>query len=178
MKGHTGGTLSLGHGSMYSLSTKQKLVSWSLTEAKLIGVYDALPQMIWTGNFLQAQGLDIGKVVLKQDNMSSLLMASNRQTSSMKDTKHLAIRYFYIKEKVDKNEVTIEYCLTHDMTANYFMKPLQGKLFHQLRDQIMGIDLNDIYHSGHRGVLGKWVRHTEQTDTNQTQTDEQADTAY
>ena len=54
MKGHTGGTLSLGCGSMYSLSTKQKLVSQSLTEAELIGVYDALPQMIWTGNFLQA----------------------------------------------------------------------------------------------------------------------------
>ena len=91
---------------MYSLSTKQKLVSWSLTEAELKGVYDALPQMIWMVNFLWAQGLDIGKVVLKQDNMSSILLASNGQTSSTKCTKHLAIRYYYIKEKVDKKEVT------------------------------------------------------------------------
>ena len=174
MNGHTGGTLPLGCRSVYSLSAKPKLVSWSSTEAKLIGVYDALPQMIWAGNILQAQGLDIGKVVLKQDNMSSILLASNERTASMKHTKHLAIRYFYIKEKVDKKEVTIEYCLTHDMTADYFMKPFQGKLFHQLRDHIMGIDLNDKYRSGHRSVLGKWVRHNEQMDMNQTQTDEWA----
>ena len=43
MKSHTGGTLSLGHGSVYSLSTEHKLVSRSSAEAELIGVYDALP---------------------------------------------------------------------------------------------------------------------------------------
>ena len=42
MKGHTGGTMSLGHGSIYSSSTKQKLVSCSSTKAELIGVYDIL----------------------------------------------------------------------------------------------------------------------------------------
>ena len=52
MKGHTGGTMSLGHGSIYSSSTKQKLVSCSSTEAELIGVYDILPQLVWTGNFM------------------------------------------------------------------------------------------------------------------------------
>ena len=54
------------------------------------------------------------------------------------------------------------------MTADYFTKPLQGELFHQLTDHIMGIDPHDKYHSGHRAS-------NEQTDTNQTQTDEQAD---
>ena len=68
------------------------------------------------------------RLVLKQDNMSSILLASDGQTSSMKCTKHLAIRYFYIKEKVDKKEVTIKYCPTHDMTADYFTKPLQGTI--------------------------------------------------
>ena len=43
MKGHTGGTMSMGHGSIYSSSTKQKLVSRSSTEAELIGVYDIMP---------------------------------------------------------------------------------------------------------------------------------------
>ena len=52
MKGHTGGTMSLGHGSIYSSSTKQKLVSCSSTEAELIGVYDIMPQLVWTSNFM------------------------------------------------------------------------------------------------------------------------------
>ena len=48
MCGHTGGTMSLGTGSIYSMSNKQKLVSQSSMEAELIGVYDMMPQLIWT----------------------------------------------------------------------------------------------------------------------------------
>ena len=74
MKGHTGGTMSLGHGSIYSSSTNQKLVSRSSTEAELISVYDIMPQLVWTGNFMRAQGMDIRKVVLMQDNTSTVLL--------------------------------------------------------------------------------------------------------
>ena len=84
MKGHTGGTMSLGHGSIYSSSTKQKLVSCSSTKAKLIGVYDIMPQLVWTGNFMQAQGMDIRKVVLMQDNTSTILLENNGRASSTK----------------------------------------------------------------------------------------------
>ena len=55
MRGHSGGTLSLGKGSVYSTSTKQKLVACSSTESKVIGVHDVLPQTIWTMNFLKGQ---------------------------------------------------------------------------------------------------------------------------
>lgn len=53
MKGHTGGTLTLGHGSVYSTSTKQKLVSRSSTECEIVGVHDVMPQMLWTAYFLK-----------------------------------------------------------------------------------------------------------------------------
>ncbi|MDG7001629.1 MAG: hypothetical protein JRN15_21230, partial [Nitrososphaerota archaeon] len=59
MKGHTGGTLSLGRGSVYSTSTKQKLVARSSTESEVIGVHDVMPQTIWTNYFLQAQGVNV-----------------------------------------------------------------------------------------------------------------------
>ena len=84
MKGNTGGTTSLGHGSIYSSSTKQKLVSCSSTETELIGVYDIMPQLVWTGNFMQAQGIDIQKVVLMQDNSSTILPENNGRASSTK----------------------------------------------------------------------------------------------
>ena len=38
MKGHTGGTMSMGKGSIYSTSSAQKLVARSSTESELIGV--------------------------------------------------------------------------------------------------------------------------------------------
>ena len=49
-------TMSMGEWCVYSNSTKQKLASQSSTESKLIGVHDALPQMLWAHNFLIGQG--------------------------------------------------------------------------------------------------------------------------
>ena len=100
MKGHTGGTLSLGHGSVYSMSTKQKLVSRSSTEIEVIGVHDVMPQTIWTNYFLQAQGVKVEDTIVYQDNMSSMLLEKNGRSSSSKRTRHMNIRYFFIKDQV------------------------------------------------------------------------------
>jgi hypothetical protein len=59
MKSHTGGTMSLGKGSVYCLSRKQHINTKSSTEAELVGVDDGMPLMIWTRNFLQAQGFKV-----------------------------------------------------------------------------------------------------------------------
>ena len=59
MRGHTGGTMSMGKNgrrSIISISKKQKLNTKSSTEAELIGGGDVMPQMIWTRYFLEAQG--------------------------------------------------------------------------------------------------------------------------
>ena len=153
MKGHTGGTLSLGKGSVYSTSTKQKLVANSSTESKVIGVHDVLPQTIWTMNFLKGQGVPVNESVLFQDNMSSILLEKNGWGSSSKWTRHMNIRFFFIKDQVDSKEIRIEYCPTGDMIADYFTKLLQGKQFYKLRDQIMNLDPSSKYHSDHRSVL-------------------------
>jgi len=44
--------LTLGGGAFYGSSTKQKLNTRSSTEAELVGVNDALPQVLWTRQFL------------------------------------------------------------------------------------------------------------------------------
>ena len=56
MKGHPGATMSLGKGGIYSGSWKQCLVAHSSTESELIGVYDTLPQVLWTKQFLKEEG--------------------------------------------------------------------------------------------------------------------------
>ena len=96
MKGHTGATLSLGKGVIYSGSWKQRLVSRSSTESELIGVYDVLPQVLWMKQFLEEQGRLDTTTVVYQDNTSSILLARNSRSSSTKHTKHMHIRYFYV----------------------------------------------------------------------------------
>jgi len=153
MKGHTGGTMSMGGGSIYSTSTKQRLVTRSSTECEVVGAHDVMPQLMWTTHFLRHQGITLKNIVLHQDNKSAILLEKNGRGSSTKRTRHMNIRYFYIKNRVDAGDIKIEYCPTLEMIADYFTKPLQGILFRKMRDQVMNIDPSSEYHSGHRSVL-------------------------
>ena len=139
MRGHTGMTMSLGEGSIFSVSTKQKLNTRSSTETKFIGVDDAMPYVLWTLYFLQAQGYDVRKVTLFQDNMSAMLLEQNGKWSSGKRTKHINVRYFFVKDRVDNGEVEVQHCGTNDMIADFFTKPLQGAQFHKFRDEILNL---------------------------------------
>ena len=56
MKGHTGATFLPGKGGIYNGSWKQKMVACISTKSELIGVYDVLPQVLWTKKFLEEQG--------------------------------------------------------------------------------------------------------------------------
>ena len=84
MKGHTGAALSLGKGAIYSGSWKQRLVSRSSTESEVVGVYDVLPQVLWTKQFLEEQGRLDTTTVVYQDNTSSILLERNGRSSSTK----------------------------------------------------------------------------------------------
>ena len=153
MKSHTGGTFTMGKGSVYSTSSTQKLVARSSTEAELIGVHDVLPQMLWTLRFLQGQGFKVNGTILYQDNKSAILLEKNGQASSSRRTRHIKLRYYFVKEHVDDGTIRIEYCPTKEMSADYFTKPLQGSLFYTQRDEVMNIDPSSPYHSSHRSVL-------------------------
>jgi hypothetical protein len=167
MKGHTGATMTMGRGSVYSTSSKQKLVARSSTESELIGLHDVLPQVIWTRNFLIGQGFTVNDSVLYQDNKSAMLLEKNGRMSSGKRTKHINVRYFFVKDRVDSKEISIKHCPTGEMMADYFTKPLQGALFRRMRDRIMNIDPNSKYYSGHRSVLDQNQGHDHLDDPSQ-----------
>jgi hypothetical protein len=144
MRSHTGGLMCLGKGAAYATSTRQKLNTRSSTEAELVAVNDVLPQVIWTRKFLMAQGIKIHNNTLFQDNRSAILLENNGKASSGKRTRHIDIRYFFIKDRIEKGEVSIEHCGTDKMFADFFTKPLQGGLFVKCRDIMMNIDSNDV----------------------------------
>jgi hypothetical protein len=49
--------------------------------------------------------------------------------------------------------IKIVYCPTEEMWADYFSKPLNGRLFYKQRDVIMNINPSSPYHSSCRSVL-------------------------
>ena len=64
--------MTFGHGVTTSFSPKQKLNTKGSTEAELVGVDDALPQVLWTLYFVKGQGYKVEKNELHQDNLSSM----------------------------------------------------------------------------------------------------------
>ena len=76
-----------------SMSKAQKLNTGSSTESELVGVHDALPDILWGKYFLEAQGHKIDHNVLLQDNKSTILLATNGKMSSLKKTKHIRHRF-------------------------------------------------------------------------------------
>jgi hypothetical protein len=174
MKSHTGGAMSLGKGAVYGASIRQKLNTRSSTEAELVGVNDLMPQVLWTKYFLEAQGYPVSDNVVYQDNQSTMLLAKNGRGSSGKRTRHIAIRYFFVADRIQSGELRMEYCPTGDMVADFFTKPLQGALFRRLRDLVMNIKAEDGPASmepkrqSHRSVLSGTQDSVLPTDEGQT----------
>ena len=96
----------------------------SSTESELIGVYDVLPQVLWTKQFLEEQGFLDSKTMVYQDNTSSILLEKNDRSSSTK--------------QVRKRTIHVTHCPTDEMVADFFTKPLQGSLFTKRRKYVMG----------------------------------------
>lgn len=137
-KSHTGAVFTMGKGAVNTISSKQKLNTRSSTEAELVGADEIVPQAIWLRNFLMEQGYESTTTVY-QDNTSAILLETNGQESSSKRTRHLNIRYFYIKDQVDKKHLQVKYCPTDDMLGDYPSKPLHGRKFYKHRKAIMNL---------------------------------------
>jgi hypothetical protein len=138
MKSHTGGVVSFGRGAAMSKSSKHKLNTKSSTEAELVGASDYLPYPIWAKKFLEAQGYPIKENLFYQDNQSTIKFEKNGRKSCGSKSRHIDIRYFFIKNRLDIENIDVQYCPTEQMLADFFTKPLQGSLFRKFRDVIMG----------------------------------------
>ena len=145
MRGHTGGTMSMGVGTLHNKSSKQKINTKSTTESETVGVSEYLPYDIWQVNFFKEQGYDIRNNYIYQDNESAAKLEINGRNSCTGNSRHIDIKFFWVKDRVDKKEVEIKYCPTTLMLADYFTKPLQGNVFRRFRDVIMGkVHINDL----------------------------------
>lgn len=139
MRSHTGITSTLGKGSVYSASKKQKLNTRSSTEAELVAVDDAMAPILWTKNFLEAQDYPIEATIVLQDNESAIRLENNGHKSMGQRSRHINIRYFFITDQVKKGNVVIQYCPTDEMEADYMSKPLTGAKFIKFRRSLMNV---------------------------------------
>jgi hypothetical protein len=68
--------------------------------------------------------------------MSTISLITNEAQGSMR-SRHIGIRYFFIRDRVKSGEINVEYCPTRLMIADLLTKPLEGILFQELKMKIL-----------------------------------------
>ena len=137
-RSHTGSCVVIGDvGSVHCRSTKQQIVTKSSTEAELVGLSDSANQAIHIQDFLSLQGYKLGPIVVYQDNLSCMALLEQGRSGAER-TRHISIRYFWLKERVDNSEMLIKHKGTKEMYANVLTKPLQGAQFQYERECLTG----------------------------------------
>ena len=109
----------------------------SSTETELVSVDAYMPEVLWSLHFFQAQGYGVKYAEIHQDNVSVQLLETNGKFSSSSKTKHVKTKFFFIKDKVNSEEVKIVDCPAGVMWADVLTKPLQGTEFRKTRTQLM-----------------------------------------
>ena len=71
--------------------------------------------------------------------MSAIQIEKNNTVSSSEKSRHINIRFLFIKDILKREGIDVKHCPTERMIADFLTKPLQGKLFKYLRDIIMGL---------------------------------------
>ena len=74
-----------------------------------------------------------GSTTLFCDNKSAISMAKNPVFHSR--TKHIDVKYNFIREAVENGVIEIKYCSTQNQMADIFTKALSKEKFLQFRDR-------------------------------------------
>ena len=105
---------------------------------------------------MHEQGCTVENITLYQGNQSTILMLKNGRNSCTGNSRHINIRYFFVKDRIDNKEINVEYCPSTNMLGDFFTKALHGQLFLKFRSVIMGyrpISILNNTHSWSRSVL-------------------------
>ena len=106
-KNTTGGCFYVGANLVTWMSKKQNFVSLSTIEAKYIVAGSCCSQLLWMKKLLGDYGISQDTMVVYCDNSSAIDISKNPVQHSK--TKHIEIRYHFIRDLVERKIVTLEY---------------------------------------------------------------------
>ncbi|KAH8342568.1 hypothetical protein KR084_005249 [Drosophila pseudotakahashii] len=104
-------------------STKQSVVALSSTEAEYIALSTAAREAIYLRRLLGDMGWPNQEpITIFGDNISSHHIARN--PIHHKRTKHIDIKFHYVREKVESNEINLKHVFTEENVADLLTKGL------------------------------------------------------
>jgi hypothetical protein len=113
-------------------------VALSTAEAEYIAAGHYSAQLLWMRQTLRDYAYELIKVPLICDIESAIRMADNPVEHSR--TKHIDIRYHFLRDHQQKGDIEIAYVNTQNQLADIFTKPLDEKTFSKLRNELNILD--------------------------------------
>ena len=134
----TGNLFLMAGGPVSWLSKKQAIVALSTSEAEYVAVSTATQEAVWLRRLLLdlKSPLDCPTVIM-EDNQGAIAIARNPIVQTR--TKHIDIKYHYVREAVQDGVISLQYCPTNDMIADLLTKGLSKEKFERFR-RAMGMD--------------------------------------
>lgn len=138
-KSTSGCIVKLGHDLITWSSRKQPSVALSTTESEFIAACNTVQEIIWVHRLItDLIGDKLQKIsTLYVDNQSAIKLIKNPQFHCK--TKHIDIKYKFIREKYRTNLFDLHYICSKDQEADILTKALPRETFQRLRNQI-GVD--------------------------------------
>nr|GEY96367.1 retrovirus-related Pol polyprotein from transposon TNT 1-94 [Tanacetum cinerariifolium] len=103
-------------------SKRQKSAAISSTEAEYIALSGCCVKILWMRSQLSDYGLALNKIPMYCDNKSAIALCCNNVQHSR--SKHIDIRYHFIKEKVKNGVIDLYFINTEYQLADLFTKAL------------------------------------------------------
>ncbi|KNZ81024.1 Copia protein, partial [Termitomyces sp. J132] len=125
---------SLGSGAVSWAARKQKTVAASSCEAEYMAAFESAQECIWLRALLKGIDHDITDkpTPILCDNNAAIKLSEDPTLHSR--VKHVDIKYHFLRERAQSNEICIRYINTKYNVADLFTKALPASQFKRLRD--------------------------------------------
>jgi hypothetical protein len=93
----------------------------------LVALSDEAGLLFHIEDFIVSQGYTCD-IIAGQDNQSTIAMLTTVKKDSMR-TRHINVRYYWLRERIKDGELTLVHVPTGEMLADILTKPMQGQMF-------------------------------------------------
>ena len=113
-------------------SKKQTCVALSTAEAEYMALSSASQEAFWMRKLNSDLGNEQSQpTVILEDNQSAIAMAKNPQYHGR--SKHINIKFHFVRVQVSNDKICLKYCPTEDMLADMLTKPIGPERLNKLR---------------------------------------------